>query len=129
MNCHSEIWAQSPALEPVRQSFLSGQPIHWNRVDNLPGYVYFDHSIHVQKGVGCSTCHGPVDQMPLTFKTQIDADELLHRLSPEPAELPAAAGPGLQHGLAAAGQPGPAGPRPDAAYHVQSKIACSTCHR
>jgi hypothetical protein len=68
MTCHSQIWGQSPMLEPVRESFRTGQPIQWNRVNDLPGYVYFNHSIHVAKGIGCETCHGRVDQMPLTWK-------------------------------------------------------------
>jgi formamidopyrimidine-DNA glycosylase len=65
MNCHTQIWADSPMLEPVRESFRSGKSLEWTRVHNLPGFVYFDHSIHVNKGVGCVTCHGRVDQMPL----------------------------------------------------------------
>ena len=65
MNCHTQIWADSPMLEPVRVSFRTGKSLEWTRVHNLPGFVYFDHSIHVNKGVGCSTCHGRVDQMPL----------------------------------------------------------------
>jgi hypothetical protein len=65
MNCHTQIWADSPMLEPVRRSFSSGQPLHWTRVHDLPDFVYFNHSIHVRKGVGCVTCHGRVDQMPL----------------------------------------------------------------
>ncbi len=68
MNCHSQIWADSPMLEPVRESFRTGKSIEWTRVHNLPGFVYFDHSIHVKKGVGCSTCHGRVDEMPLTWR-------------------------------------------------------------
>jgi hypothetical protein len=68
MNCHSQIWADSPVLEPVRASFRSGESIRWTRVHNLPGFVYFDHSIHVKKGVGCTTCHGQVDQMPLMWR-------------------------------------------------------------
>lgn len=68
MTCHSQIWDQSPMLEPVRKSFRTGQPIQWNRVNDLPDYVYFNHSIHVAKGIGCETCHGRVDQMPLTWK-------------------------------------------------------------
>jgi tRNA(His) 5'-end guanylyltransferase len=68
MTCHSQIWNQSPVLEPVRESFRTGQPIQWNRVNDLPDYVYFNHSIHIAKGVGCETCHGRVDQMPLTWK-------------------------------------------------------------
>jgi cytochrome c7-like protein len=68
MNCHTQIWAESPILEPVRESFRSGKSLEWTRVNNLPGFVYFDHSIHVHKGVGCSTCHGRVDQMPLMWR-------------------------------------------------------------
>jgi len=65
MTCHSQVWTNAPMLAPVRESLASGHPLHWNRVNRLPGYVYFDHSIHVAKGVGCSTCHGDVDRMPL----------------------------------------------------------------
>jgi len=70
MNCHSQIWADSPYLEPVRESARTGKPIEWTRVNDLPDYVYFNHSIHVNKGVGCSTCHGPVDKMPLMYQAQ-----------------------------------------------------------
>lgn len=69
MNCHSQIWVGSaPLLEPVRASYRSGQSIAWKRVYNLPGFVYFDHSIHVQKGIGCTSCHGRVDRMPLMYQ-------------------------------------------------------------
>jgi len=67
MNCHSQLFADSPLLEPVRESFRTGKPIAWTRVHDLPDYVYFNHSIHLNKGVGCSTCHGRVDQMPLMW--------------------------------------------------------------
>jgi hypothetical protein len=65
MNCHSQIWLNSPLLEPVRASYKSGDSIPWVRVHNLADFVYFNHSIHVKKGVGCSSCHGPVHEMPL----------------------------------------------------------------
>lgn len=68
MTCHSQIWTNAEILAPVRESFATGTPIHWNRVYTLPGYVYFNHSIHVTKGVGCSECHGAVDRMPLMQK-------------------------------------------------------------
>lgn len=68
MNCHSQIWADSPMLEPVRASFRTGRSIEWIRVHDVPDFVYFDHSIHVKKGVGCVTCHGQVDQMPLMWR-------------------------------------------------------------
>lgn len=67
MNCHSQIWLGAPLLEPVRESFRTGRSLVWTRVNDLPDFVYFDHSIHINKGVGCNTCHGPVDQMPLMF--------------------------------------------------------------
>jgi hypothetical protein len=68
MNCHSQIFANSPFLAPVRESFRTGDSIPWTRVHDLPDFVFFDHSIHVAKGVGCSTCHGRVDLMPLTWQ-------------------------------------------------------------
>jgi len=68
MNCHSQLFVNSPYLEPVRESFRTGVPIKWTRVHDLPDFVYFRHDIHIHKGVGCSTCHGPVDQMPLTYQ-------------------------------------------------------------
>jgi len=68
MNCHSQLWADSPILEPVRESWRTGRSIEWVRVHNLADFVYFNHSIHVRKGVGCVTCHGRVDQMPLMWK-------------------------------------------------------------
>ncbi len=68
MNCHSQIWADSPYLEPVRESLKTGVPIEWTRVHDLPDYVYFNHSIHVAKGVGCASCHGQVDEMPLMYQ-------------------------------------------------------------
>jgi formamidopyrimidine-DNA glycosylase len=68
MSCHTQIWAESPILEPVRESLRTGKSLEWTRVHNLPGFVYFDHSIHVHKGVGCTTCHGRVDQMPLMWR-------------------------------------------------------------
>src|SRR5579862_7151395 len=67
MNCHSQIWLGAPLLEPVRESFRSGKSLVWTRVNDLPDFVYFDHSIHINKGVGCNTCHGPVDRMPLMY--------------------------------------------------------------
>ena len=70
MNCHSQLWSNSTYLEPVRESWRTGKPIEWTRVHDLPDFVYFDHSIHVNKGVGCSTCHGRVDLMPLTWQVE-----------------------------------------------------------
>lgn len=70
MGCHAEIAAGSAALEPVRVSFAENRPIQWNRVHNLPDYVYFNHAIHIKQGVGCETCHGRIDQMPVVAKAE-----------------------------------------------------------
>lgn len=67
MTCHSQIWKNSPMLEPVRYSFREDRSIEWVRVHNIPEFVYFDHSIHLAKGIGCTTCHGPIGEMPLTW--------------------------------------------------------------
>src|SRR5207245_8209916 len=63
----SQIWTNAALLEPVRESYRTDKSLQWTRVNQLPDYVYFDHSIHINKGVGCNTCHGPVDRMPLMF--------------------------------------------------------------
>jgi hypothetical protein len=65
MNCHAQIWTNTAMLEPIRESYRTNTPISWTRVDMLPDFVYFDHSIHINKGVGCESCHGRVDRMPL----------------------------------------------------------------
>ena len=68
MTCHSQIWTNAAMLAPVRQSLAEQKPLRWTRVYTLPDYVYFDHSIHIAKGVGCTECHGPIGDMPLTRK-------------------------------------------------------------
>src|SRR5689334_17482455 len=70
MNCHSQIFSTSAFLAPVRESARTDRGIEWVRVHDLPDFVYFNHSIHVHKGVGCTTCHGQVDRMPLMWKAQ-----------------------------------------------------------
>jgi len=68
MSCHSQIWLHSPMLEPVRESLATDRSIQWVRVNALPQFVYFDHSIHIKKGIGCTTCHGPIGEMPITWR-------------------------------------------------------------
>lgn len=70
MGCHSQIWTNSPLLEPVRQSWETGEPIRWNLIHSLPDFAYFDHSIHVNKGIGCTECHGPVHEMQITYRAK-----------------------------------------------------------
>ena len=70
MTCHSQLYTNQAALKPVVDSWRSGIALHWQRVHQLPDFVYFNHSIHVAKGVGCVSCHGRVDRMPLIARTQ-----------------------------------------------------------
>src|SRR5207249_9913833 len=68
MNCHSQIWVGSDMLAPVRDSYRKNESIRWQRIYNVPGFVYFDHSIHIHKGIGCQSCHGQVDEMPFVYQ-------------------------------------------------------------
>ena len=68
MSCHSQIWTDSPLLEPVRDSYRTGTPLVWNRLNAVPQFVYFPHNIHVNRGISCNNCHGPVQKMMLTYK-------------------------------------------------------------
>jgi len=68
MNCHAQIWTNAALLEPVRKSWATGESLVWTKVHDLPDYVYFNHSIHVNKGLGCASCHGRVDLMPLMYQ-------------------------------------------------------------
>lgn len=68
MSCHSQIWTNSPLLEPVRRSYETGTPLQWNQVNKLPQFVQFNHSIHVNRGINCDVCHGPVQYMHITYK-------------------------------------------------------------
>src|SRR5262245_8934662 len=68
MNCHSQVWTNAPMLEPIRASYRDNKSLHWTRVHDLPDFVYFSHEIHVNKGVGCKSCHGAVDEMPLMYQ-------------------------------------------------------------
>jgi Zn ribbon nucleic-acid-binding protein len=129
MNCHSEIFSNSPYLEPVRASFNSNIPIRWNRVHDLPDFVYFNHSIHVNKGVGCTTCHGQVDRMPLMWQEntlQMEWCVDCHR-NPEKFVRPREAVFSVDY------QPPPdqaeLGKRLVAEYQIQKLTSCSTCHR
>lgn len=70
MTCHSQLYRDAPMLAPLRKAWTDADaPLAWQRVHDLPDFVYFDHSVHVAGGVGCSSCHGRVDRMPLTWRT------------------------------------------------------------
>ena len=129
MNCHSQIWINSATLEPVRESYRTNQSIKWTKVHDLPDYVYFNHSIHVKKGVGCETCHGRVDKMALMYQQSnmqmrwcldchrepekyVRPREFITKMGYEPAEPQEVLGPRLVK-----------------EYNIQKLETCWTCHR
>ena len=129
MTCHSQIWANSPMLEPLRASYRTDKSIEWNRVNAVPDFVYFNHSIHVAKGIGCTTCHGPIAEMPLTWRAntlQMEWCLGCHRqpeLNVRPKEYVFSADykpPKNQIEI---------GRRLAAEYKIQKLTNCSTCHR
>jgi hypothetical protein len=129
MNCHAQIWAQSPYLEPVREAFRTNQPIRWTRVHDLPDFAYFNHSVHVKKGMGCATCHGRVDRMPLMWQNaslQMEWCLDCHR-NPAKYVRPREAVFEMDY------QPPPnqieLGARLVKEYQIQSLTNCSICHR
>ena len=129
MNCHSQIWSTSQFLEPVRASFRDDRSLRWLRVHDLPDFVYFNHSVHVKKGVGCETCHGRVDEMPLMLKENslqmewcLECHRNPARYVRPPSEIfnvtwepPADQ---LQKGAEIVKQ-----------YGIRPSTSCSTCHR
>jgi hypothetical protein len=129
MNCHSVLFANAAFLEPVRGSFRDNRPLHWVRVHDLPDFVYFNHSIHIKKGVGCETCHGRIDQMPLTYQQ----NSLLMEWCVDCHRNPA---PNLRPreeittmGYRPAKDQAELGPELMKAYNVHPSTSCSTCHR
>jgi cytochrome c7-like protein len=129
MNCHSQIWSNSPTLEAVRASFRSDRSIEWTKVNDLPDFAYFNHSAHVNKGVGCTTCHGRVDRMPLMWQEaslQMEWCLECHR-QPEKYLRPKA------EVFSASYEPPPdqleQGLRLVREYNVHPRTSCSTCHR
>ena len=129
MNCHSQIWLNSPYLEIVRASFRDDKPLHWTRVHDLPDFVYFNHSVHVKKGMGCATCHGRVDRMPLMLqKASLQMGWCLdcHK---NPAKYVRPRELVTQMDYVPPANQMEVGERLVKAYQVQSLTSCSTCHR
>ncbi len=130
MSCHSQVWTNAAILAPVRESLAGGKPIVWNRVTNLPDYVYFNHSIHIAKGVGCQSCHGDVASMALTYKARTLTMQFClncHR-NPGPQLRPKAALYDTEW-QRTADTPSPQALM--AEYHVPDRnlTDCSLCHR
>jgi hypothetical protein len=132
MNCHQQIWVGSEMLEPVRASYRTGQSIPWSRIHRLADFVYFDHSVHIHKGVSCAVCHGPVNDMPLMWQhgtllmewclechrqpeRYVRPREFVFDMDWTPADIGE-----TQESL---------GPKLVKEYHIGSLMHCSTCHR
>jgi hypothetical protein len=129
MNCHSQMWAVSPELEPVRESYRSGRSIAWTRVHDLPEFVYFNHSIHISKGIGCSSCHGRVDKMPLMWQAQPLTMEWCLDCHRHPERNIRPRDRVFDMSYAAPPDQIALGNRLMKEYHVQRLTSCSTCHR
>ena len=132
MSCHSQIWTGAPMLAPVRESLATDEPLHWTRVNRLPDYVYYNHSIHISKGIGCSTCHGAVTEMQLTYRAhafQMQFCLNCHR-NPERYVRPKEQIWNMEWSPPA--DQGKVGPELVSQYHIRSGAVltdCSICHR
>jgi Cytochrome c7 and related cytochrome c len=129
MNCHAQIWADSPMLEPVRESFRTGQAIPWTRVHDLPDFAYFDHSIHVSKGIGCVTCHGRVDLMPLTWRQHSLTMEWCLECHRQPEHFVRPRPDVFSMTWQPAEDQSTLGGRLVRDYHIEKLTSCSVCHR
>jgi hypothetical protein len=145
MNCHRQIWTNAPMLEPVRESFRSGKSLVWTRVNSVPDFVYFDHSIHINKGVGCNDCHGPVNKMPIMYAANTMQMEFClncHR-APEKQLRPKAEVFNMNYKQPSTDEPVEVGGQKftdqvalgtylKKEYHLRSErdiTSCNTCHR
>ena len=129
MNCHSQLFATEPILEPVRVSFRDETPMSWTRVHDLPDFVYFNHSIHVKKGVGCETCHGRVDQMPLIRQEQTLQMAWCLDCHRNPEQFVRPRDEITTMGYRPQVPQSVMGEQLVKEYGIQSLTSCSTCHR
>jgi hypothetical protein len=132
MTCHSQLFTTAPVLAPLRTAFAGGQRLSWNRVYDLPNFVYFDHSIHIAKGVGCSSCHGRVDQMPLTERQAPLSMQWCLGCHRAPENYLRPPGQIFNMGWRPGADQRQLGARLRRFYHLHSTrllTSCSTCHR
>ena len=131
MSCHSQIWINATLLQPLRDSWTSGRSIAWVRVHDLPDFVYFNHSIHINKGIGCSACHGRVDEMALTYKVNTLNMNWCINCHRDPAKLirPRSEVFNIDYVYPPEAEQMKLGRKLVEEYHVQSLTDCVTCHR
>jgi len=129
MTCHSQIWNNTAITQPIRDSWASGKSIQWTRVHDLPDFVFFNHSIHVNKGIGCSTCHGQVNEMPLMYKVNTLYMNWCIKLPSGPGAIHSAAFGVFNIDYKYPPNQAELGAQLVKDYHVQSLTDCVTCHR
>jgi hypothetical protein len=129
MNCHASLWTVAPELAPVRESWRTGKSIEWTRVHDLPGYVYFHHGIHVQKGISCAVCHGRVDKMPLMWQNAPLTMEWCLECHRNPEKYVRPKDQVFNMAWQAPPNQIELGRKLVREYHIESLTSCSTCHR
>lgn len=129
MNCHAVLFANASFLEPVRASFRDNRPLHWIRVHDLPDFVYFNHSIHVKKGIGCESCHGRVDQMPLMYQASTLLMDWCVDCHKNPQDYVRPRSEVTTMGYRPAIAQAVLGPQLVKEYAINPPLNCSTCHR
>ncbi len=132
MTCHSQIWTGAPMLAPVRESLANDDPLHWTRVNHIPSYVYFNHSVHVTKGIGCSSCHGAMDHMQMTLRVQSFHMEFCLQCHRHPEEHVRTPDQVWNMDWGAPPDQAVKGPALVAKYHIRNAAQltdCSICHR
>jgi hypothetical protein len=129
MNCHSQLYTDAPALEPIRDSFRTGAPIAWTRVHDLPDFAYFDHRAHVGKGIGCVTCHGQIDRMELTWSVASLQMEWCIDCHRRPERYVQPRDTVMQIDWRPPADREALGRRLVEEYDIRTRTDCSTCHR
>lgn len=132
MTCHSQLFKTAPVLAPLRAAFAGGRALTWNRVNQLPDFVYFDHSIHIAKGIGCSSCHGRIDEMPLTERQAPLSMQWCLGCHKDPERQLRPPSQIFNMSWRPAADQRELGRRLRASYHLHSTrllTSCSTCHR
>jgi len=129
MNCHAKIRTASPKLTPIRESYATGMPVPWVRVHDLADFVYFNHSAHVNKGVGCTTCHGPVDKMSYVWQEKSLLMEWCLDCHRQPEKYLRPKGEVYSVAWKPPANQLELGRKLAAEYRVKTQVTCSTCHR
>ncbi|HMB55482.1 MAG TPA: cytochrome c3 family protein [Thermoanaerobaculia bacterium] len=129
MNCHKQIWTNAELLEPIRAAYREGVAVEWERVHDLPDFVYFDHSVHVTRGIGCETCHGRVDQMPLMYQESSLTMGWCLECHRDPAKYVRPKEEVFTFGWEPPVPQRELGPQLVEQYGIQTRTSCSACHR